>query len=218
MTSHTEKECKNVKIEFSHQEEKIVSGPLGKNSFKIMFVMLLIATICIMLYYMNEIKDPNPNNNVWDMFAFIFFFGFSVAMYLFITGVIILVNWVSFKQKDQNDVWIGPVILLVFVFLSYIVFARTKHERAVDNLTKFWQTALVMDAFVLCIFFILTLMYLMWDEQKGDIDIQLLLIWMRTPKQGRTEEKKAVATKLVDKVKPRNYATMDEIENSVINV
>ena len=73
MTSHTEKECKNVKIELSHQEEKIVSGPLGKNSFKIMFVMLLIATICIMLYYMNEIKDPNPNNNVWDMFAFTFF-------------------------------------------------------------------------------------------------------------------------------------------------
>ena len=102
----------------------------------------------------------------------------------------------------------------MFVFLSWLVFARTKHERAVTNLTKFWQTALVMDAFVLCISFILTLMCLMWDEQKGDIDIQLLLVWMRTP----TEEKKAVATKLVNKVKPRNYASMDEIENTAINV
>ena len=214
MTSPTEKECKNVKIEFSHQEEKIVSSPLWKNRFKVMFVMLLITTICIMLYYMDEIKDPNPNNNVWDMFAFIFFFGFSVTMYLFITGVIIFFNWVNFKLKDQNGFWFCPVVLLVFVFLSWLVFARTKHERAVTNLTKFWQTALVMDAFVLCISFILTLMCLMWDEQKGDIDIQLLLVWMRTP----TEEKKAVATKLVNKVKPRNYASMDEIENTAINV
>ena len=55
-------------------------------------------------------------------------------------------------------------------------------------------------------------MCLMWDEEKGDIDIKLLLVWMRTPKQGRTEEK------LVNKVKPKNYASMDEIENTVINV
>ena len=218
MTSHTEIESQNVKIEFSHQEEKIESSPLWKNRFKIMFVLLLIATTCIMLFFMDEIKDPNPNNNVWDMFAFLFFFGFSVAMYLFITGVIILFNWFCFKQKDKNDVWFGLVILLVFVFLSWLVFARTKHERAVSNVTKFWQTALLMDASVLCISFFLTLMCLMWDEEKGDIDIKLLLVWIRTPKQGRTEEKKAVATKLVDKVKPKNYASMDEIENTVINV
>ena len=218
MTSHTEIESKNVKIEFSHQEENIVSGHLGKNSFKIMFVMLLIATICIMLYYMDEIKDPNPNNNVWDMFAFIFFFGFSVTMYLFITGIIILFNWFLFKQKDKKDVWFGLVILFVFVFLSWLIFARTKHERPVDNLTKFWQMTLLMDAFVLFFFVAMTLIALMWDEENGDIDIKRPLVWIRTPKQGGTEEKKDVATKLVDKVKPRNYASMDEIENTAINV
>ena len=218
MTSHTEIESKNVKIEFSHQEEKIESSPLWKNRFKIMFVLLLCATICIMLYYMDEIKDPNPNNNVWDMFAFIFFFGFSVTMYLFITGIIILFNWFLFKQKDKKDVWFGLVILFVFVFLSWLIFARTKHERPVDNLTKFWQMTLLMDAFVLFFFVAMTLIALMWDEENGDIDIKRPLVWIRTPKQGGTEEKKDVATKLVDKVKPRNYASMDKIENTVINV
>ena len=54
----------------------------------------------------------------------------------------------------------------------------------------------------------------MWDEEKGDIDFKLLLVWMRAP----IEEKKAASTKLVNKVKPKNYASMNEIENTVINV
>ena len=231
MTSHTEKECgwcyqltrldelkfmecekcrsrlsrfkKNVKIEFSHQEEKIVFRPLGE----IIMFMLYFATTCIMLYHMNEIKDPNPNNNVWNMFAFTFFFGFSVAMYVFITGVIIYWVFYTFKQKNQKGFWICLVVLLMFVSLSAVVFAYIKCVKAVNNLTIFWQTTLVMDVIVLFVFFIAILIHLEYDEQKSDID---------------TEEKKAAGTKSVKKVKPRNYASMADTkvltEKIVINV
>ena len=158
-----------------------------------MLIMLLFATTCIMLYYMNEMKDPNPNNNVSDMFAFTFFFGFSVAMYVFIIGFIINMVFYFFKKKDQKDFRICLVILLVFVSLSAAVFATIKCVRAVNYLTTFWQTTLVMDAIVLSVFVSAIIIYLTYEEQKSDID---------------TEEKKAAVTKIVKKVKPRNYDSM----------
>ena len=174
---------------------------LGKHRFKIMLIMLLFATTCIMLYYMNEIKDPNPNN-VLDIIAFTFFFGFSVAMYVFIIGFIIKMVFYFFKKKDQKDFLICLVMLLVFVSLSAAVFTTIKCVRVINYFTTFWQTTLVIDAIVLYVFVIATIIYLTYEEQKSDIN---------------TEEKKAAVTK-VKKVKPRNYDSMTDTKVLIENI
>ena len=119
--------------EYSHQED----------IFFRKLILLGFATTCIMLYYRNDIKDLNPDNNDWDKLVFLLFFMFALAIYMLIIAVI-------------NS---SKAILFMFVSLSGAVFAYMKCARNVSMqeftiLTIFWQTLLLMDAIVLFIIII----------------------------------------------------------------
>ena len=159
--------------------------------------MLLFATTFITFYLIMVYC-----NNVLDMVAITFLFEFSVAMYVFIIGFIINNVFYFFKKKDQKDLRICLVILLVFVSLSAAVFTTIKCVRTVNYLTTFWQTTLLMDVIVLYVFGFAIIIYLTYDEQKSDIN---------------TEEKKAAVTK-VKKVKPRNYDSMTDTKVLIENI
>ena len=92
--------------------------------------MLLFATAFITFYLIMVYC-----NNVLDMVAITFLFEFSVAMYVFIIGFIINNVIYFFKKKDQKDLRICLVILLVFVSLSAAVFTTIKCVRSVTYLT-----------------------------------------------------------------------------------
>ena len=122
---------------------------------------------------MNDIKDPNPNNNDWEKFLYGLFFIFALALYMLIFAV-----FYSYKAT-----------FFIFVSLSGFVFAYMKwagnvsmQENAI--LTIFWQTLLVMDAFVFFITIIAELIEMTENKQKCAINMK---------------EKKAGATKSLKK-------------------
>ena len=115
------------------------------------------------------------------------FFLFSLAMYILLCGIIM--EWM--------------VIFFMFVSSSGVLFAYMKCVKTAHNLTIFWQTLLVMDAFGLFICVIMILVNLIDNEQKRGIN---------------AKEKKAGATKSFKKVKHRNYASMADTDVLIENI